>query len=52
MFAWGACHRMNEELAVQIDLKEEMVTDNDYLTKQNADLQKQIDLLEEKTKKQ
>jgi hypothetical protein len=43
---------MNEELAVQIDLKEEMVTDNDYLTKQNADLQKQIDLLEEKTKKQ
>lgn len=48
LFAWGAYHRMSEELTLQIDLKEEMITDNDYLTKQNADLQKQIDLLQEK----
>lgn len=41
-----------DKLAEQEYLKSEMVSDNDWLTKENANLEKQIKLLEEKVESQ
>jgi hypothetical protein len=50
MFSMANVHE--KELKEQEYLKSEMVTDNDWLTKRNADLEKQIKLLEERVESQ
>jgi hypothetical protein len=52
IYAGWVCQSMNERLDEQIMLREEMITDCDYLTKLNTSLQKQVELLEEKARDQ
>ena len=48
----GYVRNLKGQIAEQEQLKQEMVMDNDSLTKQVVELRKQVELLQEKTKSQ